>query len=143
MSEQNLSLVRRWFDEVWNHGRFETIHELMSCDAIGIGQGGAGAAIHGHGEFQTFVERLRAAFPDMSVNVEEAFASGDKVAVRWSATMTHQGGDLGIPASGKRVHITGISILRIVDGQIVAGWDNWDELGMMRQIGPSNSRTSH
>jgi len=135
MSEQNLSLVRRWFDEVWNHGRHETIHELMSPDAIGIGQGGAEAAIHGPGEFQAFVERLRAAFPDMSVNVEDAFGAGDKVAVRWSATMTHQGGDLGIPASGKRVHITGISILRIVDGQIVAGWDNWDELGMMRQIG--------
>ena len=42
---------------------------------------------------------------------------------------------MGIPASGKHVHIAGISILRIVDGQIVAGWDNWDELGMMRQIG--------
>ncbi len=135
MSMQNLSLACRWFDEVWNHGRHETIHELMAPDAIGIGQGGAGAAIHGPGEFQAFVERLRAAFPDMSVNVEDAFAAGDKVAVRWSATMTHQGGDLGIPASGKPVHITGISILRIVDGKIVAGWDNWDELGMMRQIG--------
>jgi steroid delta-isomerase-like uncharacterized protein len=135
MSEQNLSLMRRWFDEVWNHGRLETIHELMAPDAVGIGQGGAEAAIHGPSEFQAFVERLRAVFPDMSVNVEDAFGAGDKVAVRWSATMTHQGGDLGIPSSGKRVHITGISILRIVDGQIVAGWDNWDELGMMRQIG--------
>ena len=135
MSVQNISLTRRWFDEVWNQGRVETIRELMAPDAIGVGQGGAGAAIHGPAEFQAFVERLRAAFPDMSVTVEDAFGAGDKVAVRWSATMTHQGSDLGIPASGKRVHITGITILRIVDGRIVAGWDNWDELGMMRQIG--------
>ena len=42
---------------------------------------------------------------------------------------------MGIPASGKRVCITGISMVRIANGQIVAGWDNWDELGMMRQIG--------
>ena len=135
MSEQNISLIRRWFNEVWNQGRLETIHELMAPGAIGIGQGGAGAAIHGPAEFQAFVERLRAAFPDISVTVEDAFAANDKVAARWSATMTHQGSDLGIPASGKRVHITGISVVRIANGQIVEGWDNWDQLGMMRQIG--------
>ncbi len=135
MSEQNTSLIRRWFDEVWNQGRLGTIHELMAPDAIGIGQGGAGAAIHGPAEFQTFVERLRAAFPDISVTVEDVFAAGDKVAARWSATMTHQGNEMGIPASGKRVRVTGISMVRIANGQIVAGWDNWDELGMMRQIG--------
>ena len=81
------------------------------------------------------MERLRAAFPDISVTVEDVFAAEDKVAARWSATMTHRGSDLGIPASGKRVRITGISMVRIANGQIVAGWDNWDELGMMRQIG--------
>ena len=137
MSEHNISLMRRWFDEVWNQGRLETIHELMAPDAIGIGQGGAEAAIHGPKEFQAFVERLRRAFPDIHVTVEDAFSSDDddKVAVRWSATMTHQGSDLGIPASGKIVHITGISIVRLVDGRIVEGWDNWDQLGMMREIG--------
>ncbi len=135
MSEHNISLMRRWFDEVWNQGRLETIRELMAPDAIGVGQGGAEAAIHGPGEFQAFVERLRGAFPDIHVTVEDAFGADDKVAVRWSAAMTHQGSDLGIPASGKSVHITGISIVRLVDGQIVEGWDNWDQLGMMRRIG--------
>ena len=68
--------MRRWFDEVWNKGRFETIHELMAPDAIGIGQGGSEAAIHGPKEFQAFVERLRGAFPDIHVTVEDAFGAG-------------------------------------------------------------------
>jgi predicted ester cyclase len=59
------------------------------------------------------------------VTVEDAFGAGDKVVARWSATMTHKGGQLGIPASGKHVLITGISIGRIVNGKIVEGWDNW------------------
>jgi steroid delta-isomerase-like uncharacterized protein len=135
MSEQNTSLVRRWFQEVWNAGRLETIHELMAPDAVGVGQAGPEAAIHGPDEFQVFVEKLRGAFPDIHVVIEDSFASGDKVAARWSATMTHKGDQLGIPASGKQVRITGITIARIANGQIIQGWDNWDQFTMLREIG--------
>ena len=135
MSGQNVALVRRWFAEVWNQGRLDTIQELMAADAVGIGQGGADVVIRGPQQFRAFVEKLRGAFPDIHVTVEDAFEAGDKVAARWSATMTHRGGQLGIAASGKEVRITGISIVRIADGQIVQGWDNWDQLTMMREIG--------
>ncbi len=135
MSEHNVALIWRWFDEVWNQGRFETIHELMATDAVGTGQAGPDAVIRGPKEFEAFAQKLRAAFPDIHVTIEDAFGDGDKVAARWSATMTHRGDGLGIPASGKRVCITGISIVRIVNGQIVEGWDNWDQMTMMREIG--------
>ena len=135
MSDQNVVLIRRWFQEVWNEGRLETIHELMAPDAVGVGEAGPQAAIHGPDEFRVFVEKLRGAFPDIHLTIEDAFSSGDKVAARWSATMTHQGDQLGIAASGKKVRITGITIARIVNGQIVEGWDSWDQLTMMREIG--------
>lgn len=135
MSQENIAIVRRWFDEVWNRGQLATIHELMAADAVGIGQGGGGVAIHGPQQFQAFVETLRGAFPDIHVAIEDAFAAGDKVAARWSATMTHRGDHLGISASGKPVRITGISLVQIADGKIIAGWDNWDEMSMMREIG--------
>ena len=135
MSQENVAIVRRWFDEVWNRGQLATIHELMAADAVGIGQGGGEVAIRGPHEFQAFVEKLRGAFPDIHVTIEDAFAAGDKVAARWSATMTHHGDHLGLPASGKKVRITGISLVKIANGKIVAGWDNWDQLTMMREIG--------
>ena len=34
MSEANKALVKRWFDEVWNEGRRETVRELMAPDAV-------------------------------------------------------------------------------------------------------------
>lgn len=135
MSEQNVALVRRWFQEAWNEGRLETIHELMAADAVGVGQAGSEALISGPQQFQVFVEKLRGAFPDIQVTVEDAFGSSEKVAMRWSATMTHRGNHLGIPPTGKRVRITGISLVRLFNGRIVQGWDNWDELAMLRQIG--------
>lgn len=133
--EENIGLMRRWFKEVWNEKRLETIHELLAPNAVGIGELEDGGKLQGPDEFATFAKRLHAAFPDIDVTVEDAFGAGDKVVLRWSANMTHSGDDLGMPASGERVHITGITIARIANGQIVEGWDNWDQLAMLKQIG--------
>ena len=133
--QENVALMRRWFKEVWNEGKTQTIHELLSPDAIGIGQLEDGNQLRGPAEFLPLVERIRGAFPDINMVVEDAFGAEDKVVLRWSATMTHHGDHLGMPASGKRVRMTGITIARIRDKQIVEGWDNWDQLGMLKQIG--------
>lgn len=54
--------------------------------------------------------------------------------------MTYRGDAPGIPATGKPVRLTGVTIARIVNGKIVAGWDNWDQLGMLQQIGAYGQR---
>ena len=133
--EENIQLVKRWFQEVWNEGRMETVHELLSPNAVVRGQTGPQEEIHGPAEFLPFVESIRSAFPDIHITIEDAVGAADKVVVRWAGTMTHKGSGLGIPASGKKVHLTGITIGRIVDGKIVEGWDNWDRLAMLEQIG--------
>jgi steroid delta-isomerase-like uncharacterized protein len=137
--KENVELMRRWFKEVWNEGRTQTISELLSPNGIGIGQREDGSPLRGPAEFVPFVERIRGAFPDINVVVEDAFGAKDKVVLRWSATMTHRGDHLGMPASGKHVRMTGITIARIADKKIVEGWDNWDQLGMLKQIGAHES----
>jgi steroid delta-isomerase-like uncharacterized protein len=138
-TEENIQLMHRWFQEVWNDGKTQTVYDLLSPNAVARGQTGPGQEIHGPAEFVSFVKRIRAAFPDMNLTIEDAFGSQDKVVVRWSGTMMHSGDELGIPATGKPVRLTGISIARIVDGQIVEGWDNWDQLAMLEQIGAYKS----
>jgi steroid delta-isomerase-like uncharacterized protein len=133
--EENVQLMRRWFQEVWNEGKIDTIHELLAPDAVAIGQLDDRKELRGASEFVAFVKNLRAAFPDMKIVVEDVFGMQDRVALRWSSTMTHSGNQLGIPATAKVIQITGITIARIRDGKIVEGWDNWDQLGMVKQIG--------
>ncbi len=135
MSDENIQLMRRWFQEVWNEGRVETVYELLSPDAVARGQRGAEAEIRGPEEFAKFVREIRGTFPDIKVTVEDVFGSNDKVVLRWSGVMTHTGDAMGLPASGRTVHSRGITIARIADGKIVEGWDNWDQLGMLEQIG--------
>jgi steroid delta-isomerase-like uncharacterized protein len=134
-ASENIQLMRRWFQEVWNEGRIQTVYDLLSPDAVVKGQRAADAEIRGPEQFVKFVDEIRGAFPDIRVNVDDAFGDGDKVVVRWSGVMTHTGTALGLPPSGRTVRSTGISIARFADGKIVEGWDSWDQLGMLEQIG--------
>ena len=78
---------------------------------------------------------FRNAFPDLRVTIEDTFSEGDKVADRWTGRGTHQGELNGIAPTGKRVDCTGIVISRIEGGRIAEDWANFDDLGMMRQLG--------
>lgn len=136
MSEQeNVALVKRWFQEVWNEGRTETVMELLTPKVMGIGQVEDGSTITTPEEFLVFMKRLRGAFPDIQFELEDVFGSGDKVAARWTMRGKHAGDHLGVAASGKNVAIRGISIITIRGGKLVEGWDNWDQLKMMQEIG--------
>ena len=136
MSEhENVTLVKRWFKEVWNEGRAETVRELLAPSLLGEGQVEDGSTITTPEEFLAFQARLLKAFPDLKITIEDAFAAGDKVAARWVSRGTHTGDDLGVPATNKVVVVTGMSMATIRDGKIVDARDNWDRLKMMMEIG--------
>jgi steroid delta-isomerase-like uncharacterized protein len=78
---------------------------------------------------------FRAAFPDLRVTLEDAFACGDKVADRMTWTATQTGPLMGMPPSGKRVSVGETHIARIAGGKIVERWGHWDALGMLQQVG--------
>ncbi len=134
MSAENIQVVQRWFDEVWNNGNIEAIDELFAADGVAYGLGEAGKDVRGAQGFKPFVQRIRGAFPDIHITVNDTISEGDKIAARFSATMTHTGDDLGFPATGKQVTVSGMSFTRIANGQIVEGWNNWDIYGMMQQL---------
>ena len=133
--EENVALLRRWFKEVWKEGKNRTIYELMDENCIAVGQDQPGVELHGPREFEEFANRLRGAFPDQVIEVEDAFGAGDKVVLRWSGVMTHTGDQLGFPATNKKVNVTGITIAEFKNGKIIRGWDNWDQLALMQQLG--------
>jgi predicted ester cyclase len=130
MSDQR-ALIVRWFDEVWNQGKRETIDELMPEDCV-IHDGDTDAT--GPAAFKLFFDRLRSAFSDIRVTAHEAISQGDFECLRWSATMRHTGDLLGIGPTDKELHTSGISMARIKGGRFVEAWQNWDMLGLIQQI---------
>ena len=129
------TLLHRWFEEVWNQGRETAIDELLSEHGMIHALDEAGNDTIGPAGFKPFFEKMRNAFPDMRVTIHDAIQQGDRVAARWTVRMTHRGDGLGVTATGKPVTITGMSFVRTADGKIVEGWNNWDVLSMMQQVG--------
>jgi steroid delta-isomerase-like uncharacterized protein len=133
MSEQNKAISRRIMDEVWNQGNFSVADELIVADVVdhsplpGLPPGREG--------FKALVGMYRTAFPNVRMVVEDQVAEGDRVVTRWSSKGTHQGDLMGIPPTGKQVAVTGISIERFAGGKVVETWSNFDQLGMLQQLG--------
>ena len=135
MSEQNEAVVRRWFEEVWNQGRQASIDEMFAAGAVAHGLGDSEQDVRGPDEFKPFVANMRGALPDTHIHIDDMFSSGDRVAVRVTLQGTHTGNGLGVPPTGRKVSIKGIIIVRVIDGRIAEGWNSYDQLGLLRQIG--------
>jgi steroid delta-isomerase-like uncharacterized protein len=135
MTETNKALVRRWFKEVWNDGREATIDELFAEGGVTYGLGDGEAVVQGPVQLKPFVRNLRNSFPDIQITIHDIMAEEDKVMVRVLLEGTHSGSGLGVPPSGRRVRVAGIVVIRISKGQFVEGWNSWDQLGLLRQIG--------
>jgi len=134
MADENVALARRWFEEVWNQKRSGTIRELLAPNCIAHGTSETGGDLYGPEGFLTLHARLIEAFPDIHIEVQDCFGTGDKIVVRWTATMHHLGNSLGMEATGAEVKIHGMGLARIVGGKVLETWDNWDKLGMFQQI---------
>jgi steroid delta-isomerase-like uncharacterized protein len=139
MTEADRGVGIQWFEEVWNKGRRSAIAELLPPDAV-LHEGETDCV--GPEGFYAFFDRLNAAFSEFRVTVHDVIAEGDQTCLRWTCTCKHTGDGLGIPPTQKTVHVTGISIIRIANGRMAEGWQNWDMLGMLEQIqGSSKSKT--
>lgn len=133
MSEENKAVSRRVLEESFNQGNLAVIDELVSADYVdhdlppGLPDGPEG--------FKQLVAMYRAAFPDVQMAIEDVVAEGDKVVIRWTARGTHQGELMGIPPTNKQVTVTGIDINRLAGGKMAEHWGNFDQMGMMQQLG--------
>jgi steroid delta-isomerase-like uncharacterized protein len=134
MSEQNKTIVRRLFEELWNKGNLPVADELIAPtythhDAATSDVG------RGPESEKKRVTMYRTAFADFRLTIEDIIAEGETVMARWSCRGTHKGDLNGIAPTGKQFAISGVTVARVANGKIVEGWVNWDALSLMQQLG--------
>jgi len=137
-SEENKNLIVRLLDAM-NDGDAETIkknltadfirHDLVQVFSPAFGREGAGE----------LVEALHRGLPDLQVDIDDIFASGDRVVVREVNRGTHTGPLLGVEPTGRSIEFSGISIYRIEGGRIAETWQHIDWHGALRQLGVESS----
>lgn len=122
------SLARQFLEQVVGNGRLDLIAELTteSFADHSLPSGVTPAAS---------ISMFRSAFEDMALTIEDQIAEGDRVATSWTMTGTHTGDFSGVPATGRPVRMSGISLYRIEADRMAEAWVQYDQLGLMAQIG--------
>jgi steroid delta-isomerase-like uncharacterized protein len=132
ISEQNKTLARRWFEDMFNRGDLDAANEILSAEFV---DHLPREEERGLEELKHYVSIYRTAFPDIQDTVEDIVAEGDKVVVRWMSRGTHEGEFMGIAPTGRHVTFTGMRLFRISENKIVESWVNIDERGLQEQLG--------
>ena len=134
MSEANIALVRRAFEEVANKGDLAVVDDIIAPDFVRHDLGG-GPDLVGPEGVRRLITAQRAAFPDLQLAIEHMIVQGDMAVARYTGRGTHQGPFLGVAPTGKQVTWRGVNIYRIAGGKLAETWQLADMLGIMRQIG--------
>jgi len=139
---QNKALVGRWFTEFWGPTvNLNVVDELAAPDML------LQYSLHeprrGHDDIKAFMTGFRQAFPNLNFwGAADLIAEGDYVVGRWEGGGTHTGPAFSdflagsLPAnSGRKMHFTGTTVLRITDGKIAEEIGLDDGVTSLTQLG--------
>src|SRR5262245_4281116 len=128
----NKELIRS-FVEAWNTRDLDAFDGLMA-DTCQLTVSGTTISCS-PAATRAIAEHWLAGFPDYRFELLDLIAEGDKVVARVPFTGTQSGPVLDLPPSGRPVRVSEIVIFRVVDGKILEAWEEYDELGLRRQVG--------
>lgn len=130
-AEARKAVARRVFDEMFNQGKFDVAAQIYAPDFVNHTlKGDVGLK-----EDQEAARGWKAAAPDLHVEIGKILADGEYVTVLWTAEGTNTGTGNGIPATGKRMRASGITIWRIANGRIREEWSQFDQSGLLVRLG--------
>lgn len=138
----NKAIVGRWFTEFWGKKvNLAVIDEIAAPNML------LKYSLHeprrGRADIKAFMTDFRGAFPDLNFwGTTDLIAEGDYVVGQWEGGGTHTGGAFGdflagsLPAAtGRRMHFTGTTVLKVIDGKIVEELGLDDGVTALTQLG--------
>jgi len=119
--------IERMIEEVWNQNRLDVLSELYQPDAkVYLSSG----VLEGSDRLRDeFIRPTQSAFPDLHHEIADIMVEGNKVAMRYVGSGTHQGDFDGKEATGKRFTYEGITLFHMSDNRVAEVWNhsNWSE----------------
>ncbi len=132
-TDDNKAIVRRFVDEVFVQGRYETVDELLADDFVA--HTWPSPTGNPRNDLKAAIDRASAGLAGATFRIDDMIAEGDRVAARLTTAATQVGPFMGLPPSGKRYSIEEIHWFRLRDGKVVEHWHQFDQMGLMRQLG--------
>jgi predicted ester cyclase len=132
-AERNKAVIRRFVEEVQNQKNWDVYDELNDPEFVNLSAPPGVPADRDGGKL--YLGGFLNAFPDCRFEIDDMVAEDDRVVTKKTFTGTHSADFMEIPATGKKVTLQFVDIMRVRDGRIVEHWLCMDQLDFMRQLG--------
>jgi predicted ester cyclase len=129
----NKALYRRFIQTIFSEGQVERVGEFAAPN-YRVREAPPGTPAGPDGIVQ-IVKMFRAGFSDLNLVIEELIGEGDWIAARATTHGTHSGTIFGIAPTGRKIAVTGLTMVKIVDGKLVESWVKNDVGALMAQLG--------
>lgn len=126
--EQNLEVVRAFFEVVLNQGEMGSLESFFHRD-VSLPQSSPGVE-----SLRAQLAEMRATFSSPEYRVLETVCQGENVVVRFSGRATHAGRFMGIPATGRSLAVWGVMIFRFEAGAVSEFWSLLDAQAILKQL---------
>jgi len=134
MATSGVERVLNDWATAWSSHDTEKVLSLFTDDCV-YEDVTFGAINRGKKELRAFADGVFASVPDFKVELTARFVAGSQAGMEWVMSGTHKGDFPGMPATGKRFSIRGVTILELQAGKIRRNSDYWDAASVMRQVG--------
>jgi predicted ester cyclase len=131
--EQNKAVVLRFNKEIIAGKNTALVDELFAPDFVNRTVR-PGYPTGSDGVLKFLSENLWTGFSDITVEIHDQIAEGDKVTTRKTIHGIHTGPFLGQPATNKKIGIFIIDIIRLRDGKYVEHWGVFDTQHVINQF---------
>ena len=117
------AMMDRFIHEIWEDQRLDVLSEVVKEDAtLHLGDD----VLTGAEAIRGFMEGVQTAFPDLRYEVTDLFFDGDKIAMRYLGSASHQGDYDGKAATGKKLDYEGLAIFHMDGNRIAEVWSQSD-----------------
>ncbi|WP_029373526.1 ester cyclase [Mycobacterium sp. UM_WWY] len=131
-NETRRSRIQEAWTAAWDRGEVDAFDGLLADTYQRIN--GTGSS-QGRAEFKASITATRSAFPDLLTVVDEVVVEGDRAAIRWHSTGSHEHSFLGVPATKREVAVSGATFARFEDDRIVEEHVTWDPRALLTALG--------
>jgi steroid delta-isomerase-like uncharacterized protein len=134
-TQENVLTSRRVLEECFNEGDLDLLDQCCTPNVVQHDPATQGD-LRGPAALKDQIRVYRDGMSDLEMKIDDIFAIDDKVVIRWSGEGTNDGEMMGMPPTGRRAAVTGITIDRYDSGgRITEIWSQWDNLGFIQQLG--------
>ena len=132
--EKNKAVIGQLVEAI-NSRQYELLDEIVAPDFIRHCQATPDVHVKSRDELKQFLQNDLEVFPDGRIRIEMIVAEGDMIAGYLTYSGTQTGAMGPYPATGKKVELGYLSIIRLEDGKIAEMWVEWDNLAILGQLG--------